>query len=87
MKNKWLQEFKIALIEENLGRLSTLHEDIPQFTTLAEAEEAQALIAQAMALFQRASDKSKTAMEQMQKALKFQRNSLSADRSRFDKSY
>lgn len=87
MKNKWIQEFKIALIEENLERLTALHEEIPQFATLAEAEEAQALISQAMELFQRASDKTKTAMEQMQKALKFQRSALSGDRSRFDKSY
>lgn len=87
MKNKWLQEFKIALIEENLDRLTALHEEMPQFATLAEAQEAKALIAQAMELFQNASDTTKTAMEQMQKALKFQRSALIGAHSRFDKSY
>lgn len=87
MRNEWLNRFKVALVEADLARLEKLQQQMPEFKTLEEMTEAQALIAQAIELFTHESDKTKAAMEQMQKALKFQRGALSGNRNRFDKSY
>ena len=87
MNSEWIRAFKIALIEADLKKLETLQQAMPKFETLEEMSEAKALIEQAIHLFQSESDKTKAAMGQMQKALKFQQSSLSGNRSKFDKSY
>jgi len=87
LKNEWLNRFKIALIEKDLTRLDRLHREMPALETLAELEEAKMLIRQAMELFQAESLKAKATMEQMKKALNFNKASRSGSRSKFDKSY
>ena len=87
MKNEWLREFKIALIESNFKRMGVLQQTIPTFESRDELVEAQVLIEQAIKLFKAENDKTKVAMEQMKKALRFQQSNLSGNRSKFDKSY
>lgn len=86
MKNKWLREFKIALIESDVQRLGKLQSEMPAFDSKEEMVEAQALIAQAIELFKQESDNTKASMEQMKKAIKFQQSNLSGN-ARFDKTY
>ncbi len=59
---------------------------MPDFESKEEMQEAQALIAQALELFRAENEKTKATMEQMKKAIKFQKSNLSGN-SRFDKSY
>ena len=84
--NKWLDEFKIALIEENIEKLTKLHSNIPVFHELKEMKSAKALIEQAIPLLNQERNKVKLTMEQIKKAIKFQRNSIQGQ-SKFDKSY
>jgi len=87
LKSEWLRDFKVALIESDFKRMGVLQLSIPTFETKEEMVEAQALIEQAIKRFKAESDKTKAAMEQMRKAIRFQQSSLGRGRSKFDKSY
>ena len=87
MKNEWLRDFKIALIESDFKRMGALQSSIPIFESKEEMQEAQALIEQAITRFKAENDKTKAAMEQMRKAIRFQQSNLGRGRSKFDKSY
>ena len=87
LKNEWLNRFKVSLIEKDLKSLECLHREMPVLETPAELEEAKMLIKQAIELFQSESIKVKATMDQMKKALHFNRASRSGSRSKFDKSY
>lgn len=43
----WLQEFKLAYLEEDVEKMSALLDTMPQFDTLQELEEAKYLLANA----------------------------------------
>lgn len=86
LKSEWLREFKIALIESDYKRLGALQGQIPAFESKEEMVEAQALIAQAIELFQQENEKTQATMEQLKKALKFHLSNLSGN-AKFDKSY
>ena len=45
--NMWLNQFKVALIEEDIDKMSELLDTMPQFETIKELEEAKYLIANA----------------------------------------
>ena len=88
LKNEWLHDFKVALIESDFKRMGVLQLSIPTFESVEEMTEAQALIEQAIRLFRAESDKTKSAMEQMRKAIRFQQSTLGNRLSKkFDKSY
>jgi len=61
---KWLDEFKIALIEENDTKLSSLLSSIPSFNTIEELKVAMALIDQARKIY---ISKKESLAKQMQK--------------------
>ena len=50
---KWLDDLKIAVVEEDEGRLSTLIDKMPKEMALEEARVAVALIAQARIFLER----------------------------------
>jgi len=70
----WLQEFKIALVEEDTDKLTDLSTQELQFETVAEMEEAMVLIQQAEKLFKRFKDETAVAMKLMKKNIDFVRS-------------
>jgi len=61
---KWLDEFKIALIEENDTKISSLLSSMPSFESVEEIQEAMALIDQARKTY---ISKKESLAKQMQK--------------------
>ena len=45
---KWLNSLKIAIIEENITQIETLASNLPEFDSKQKAEEALALISEAI---------------------------------------
>lgn len=70
-KLMWLQEFKIALIEEDTQKLAELSDADLQFETVEEVQEAMLLIQQADKLFNRLKNETALAMKQLKKNIDF----------------
>lgn len=47
---KWLNDLKIAVIEENVEKIDLLTKEVPKFESIVRAKEALALINQAIAI-------------------------------------
>jgi len=69
----WIQEFKIALIEENTQKLAELTETDLKFESVEETKEAMYLIKQAETLFYRLKDETAFSMKQLKKNINFLR--------------
>jgi len=69
----WIQEFKIALIEENTQKLADLTEIDLEFESVEETKEAMYLIKQAEALFYKLKDETTLSMKQLKKNINFLR--------------
>jgi len=67
----WLKEFKIALIEKNIDKLTTLMESIPELENPQEIEESLYLIATATTTVELLRDETKASMIQMKKNIDF----------------
>lgn len=50
LKLQWVNDFKVALINENIEMLSKLLDEVPDFKNKQDAKEALALISQAYTL-------------------------------------
>jgi len=68
---KWLNEFKIALIEENDAKISSLLSSMPSFDTIEENQEAMALIDQARKTYISKKERLAKQMQQLEKSRKF----------------
>lgn len=68
---KWLDEFKIALIEENDTKISSLLSSMPSFNTIEENQEAMALIDQARKTYIFKKNRLAKQMQQLEKSRKF----------------
>jgi len=68
---KWLNEFKIALIEENDTKISSLLSSMPSFNTIEEAQEAMALIDQARKTYISKKERLAEQMRQIETSKKF----------------
>jgi len=68
---KWLDDFKIALIEENDHKISSLISSMPSFNTIEESKEAMALIDQARKIYLLKKEKLAKQMQRLEKSRKF----------------
>ena len=68
---EWIKLFKIALIEKDAKSLQNLQNALPLFSKLDELKTAQALISQAIALFQQRRDKTLQDMNELKKVISF----------------
>ena len=68
---KWLDDFKIALIEEHDGKICSLISSMPSFSTIEECKEAMALIDQARKIYTLKREKLAKQMRQLKKSKKF----------------
>ncbi|WP_035167485.1 hypothetical protein [Campylobacter concisus] len=74
--NSWINEFKLALINEDTSKIATLSENFSEdmFTSLASAQEAQALIGGAIELLKNKSSHIQNELIKLQKAQKYVTN-------------
>ena len=74
--NSWINEFKLALINEDTGKIAALSENFSEdmFTNLALAQEAQALIGGAIELLKNKSSHIQNELIKLQKAQKYVTN-------------
>ena len=83
----WLNELKIALIEQNVEKISALMDDLPQLESQKDIDTALHLIKEATTLVESLKDKTQASMSQIKKNIQFL-NSATADKtSKFDVSY
>ena len=61
----WIDELKLAIINENIDKIEILSKTIPQFNTLKESEEALSLIEQASLLVKKEQDKISTDLQKL----------------------
>lgn len=71
--NSWINEFKLALINEDTSKIAALSENFSEdmFTNLALAQEAQALIGGAIELLKSKSSHIQNELIKLQKAQKY----------------
>ena len=74
--NSWINEFKLALINEDTRKLAALSQSFSKdmFKSLAAAEEAKALIGGAIELFKSKSSHIQSELIKLQKAQKYINN-------------
>lgn len=74
--NSWINEFKLALINEDTDKIATLSQNFSEdmFTSLALAQEAQALIGGAIELLKSKSLHIQNELIKLQKAQKYVTN-------------
>lgn len=71
----WLQDFKIALIEENVEKMHQLLDEIPQFQSIKELQDAQYLIANALKDTTAQKNKISTILSELKKSSSFVKSS------------
>jgi hypothetical protein len=81
---KWLESFKIAIIEEDIKSIDSHLKDIPEFKKIEHMREAYALIEDAKARFEKEQTLMKEKMNKMQHAKKF---FIQEDTHKLDKIY
>jgi len=67
----WLTNFKIALVEKNIDKLSILMKNVPPLNNNKEREEALYLIKQAADFISSLKENTSNSMKQIQKNLNF----------------
>lgn len=67
----WLDAFKIALVKQDQKALLSLIDDIPQFETLSQMEEAALLIEQAQLMFETEKSNLKSQMQKNRLSKKY----------------
>ena len=74
--NSWINEFKLALINEDTSKIAALSQNFSEdmFTSLALAQEAQALIGGAIELLKNKSSHIQNELIKLQKAQKYVTN-------------
>ncbi len=74
--NSWINEFKLALINEDTDKIAALSQNFSEdmFTSLALAQEAQALIGGAIELLKSKSSHIQNELIKLQKAQKYVTN-------------
>lgn len=82
---KWLNSFKIALIEEDIKRIDTLLSEIPEFRKIEDMRAAYTLIGEAKKKFEDEQENIQKKMNKMQQAKKFL--TVKVRESKFDEVY
>ena len=84
----WLNSLKIAIVEKDITKFNELMDEIPQFETQAEIEEALYLIREASNLVHNLKNETSTSIQQIRNNLKYIKSTQNKSKSKFDiKSY
>ena len=68
---EWLDNFKIAVIEEDSNKISSLLSSMPNFNSIEDCRKAMALIEEARSCFVKKKDKLAEQMRQIETSKKF----------------
>ncbi len=71
MQQKWLEDFKIAIIEKNFEKIETLLEEMPEIKSIGDLKTSVALINEAKKLLAQEQNQLKENMAKIQKSKKF----------------
>ncbi len=71
MNTKWLELFKIAIIEEDIKKLETLLKEIPEFKKIDDLKSAYRLINEAKDRFEIERKSTKSKLDKIDKAREF----------------
>lgn len=67
----WLTKLKTALVLEEIDQISSLLDEIPNFSSLAEMEEASFLLSQTKTLIERNKNETAHTMQQLKSTIDF----------------
>ena len=70
----WLSKLKVAIAEKNIENINELIENLPQFETIDELDEAQYLFKEVYLLINGLKDETQSSMQRIQKNLSFMRS-------------
>lgn len=71
---KWLNDLKIAVIEENIENINKAIQELPNFQDLDKAKEALSLLEEAMKLVNKEREKVLKTMNKIKKTKEFLKN-------------
>jgi len=80
----WLNELKVAIIEKNTDKLSTLMDSLPQLSDAKEIDEALHLLKAATSLVLGLKDETQASMIQMKKSINFLKSTQGLISSKLD---
>lgn len=83
----WVNELKVAIVQEDVEKIDTLLDDVPNLSDKKEIEEAVYLLREASLLLHTLQDEVSVSMQKIQKNIKFIRSTESKKKHRFDVSY
>ncbi len=68
---QWLNNLKIAIVEENITQIKSLTKELPSFDSKIEAQEALALIGEAIKILDNKKEQTLEAMNKIKKTKKY----------------
>jgi regulator of replication initiation timing len=71
LQQKWLEDFKIAIIEKNFEKIENLLEEMPEIKSIGDLKTSVALINEAKKLLASEQSRLKENMAKIQKSKKF----------------
>ena len=80
----WLSSLKIAIVEQNTEKIEILIDELPDFETAKELDEAQYLFKEAALLIHSLKNTTQSSMQQLQKNLTFLRSTENKKASSLD---
>ena len=86
-KMSWINNFKIALVQKDIEKITTLINNIHELESLEDKQKGSALIQQAISTFSQEREIARHKMSQMQKSKKFLQSSHIQQATRFNKTY
>lgn len=82
---EWVNDLKIALINEDLESLARLYAEVPkEFETVELAQEAAALMAGVITMLKNKREEIQKELDLMKKAILYQQNQLNDTKPRLD---
>lgn len=83
----WLDKLKIAIIEKDTDSMAKLFKELPEFKSLEEMKEAQALIKESVRLLLALKEESAIIIKQIQKNRNFLKSTQAPQKNKFDIKY
>ena len=80
----WLTKIKIAIVEKNSEKINLLLEEVPEFESKYDAEEAMYLLKEAAELIHTLKDDTERSMIQIKKSINFLKSTQAPNANKLD---
>ena len=85
MQANWINDLKIALVNEDIEKLALLYAETPStFEDIGSAKEAAALMAGVIAMLKTKREQIQVELDQLKKSIVYQQNQINENRPRLD---